>query len=227
MVSTINQTGSAVVRIILSVLLGFSVLMLSSILIFLNGISNLMQGGIFLFSFILILILSKGRISEYGFKVRGDLKIKKTIMVGLIAGFIITSSTLALPVNSPPGVEEFSFFEFVIFVWILASIAEEVLTRGLIQSYLSPLKGYGFSILGFPVSPPVLVAALFFGGMHFGLLTVGLDSFSVWVIVISAFFMGIIAGYYREKTESIIPAIIIHMLFNICGSIIGAIESLI
>ncbi|KPL03951.1 MAG: hypothetical protein AMJ90_02520 [candidate division Zixibacteria bacterium SM23_73_2] len=221
------KTGLSVLKIILGFVFGFLVLMLSSVLIVLSGVSDLMHMGMFAFSFVLILVLSKGKISEYGFKVSGDLKLKNTVLVGLIAGFIITSSTLVLPIHPPPGVEDFSFFELVIFIWILASVGEEVLTRGLIQSYLSPLRGFGFSILGFPISLPVLAGALFFGGMHLGLLSMGLDSFSVWAIVISAFFMGIIAGYYREKTESIIPAIIIHILFNICGTIIGAIKELI
>lgn len=222
-----NQTGSAVVKIIVGVLLGLLVLIASSLIVSITGISRLMHAGMFFVSFILILLLSKGKISEYGFKITDNLRLKQTIIVGFVAGLIITGSALVLPINAPPGVEDFSFLQAVIFVWIYASIAEEVLTRGLIFGYLSPLKGYSFLILKLRISLPVLVAALFFGTMHLGLLMTGLDSFSVWVIVVSGFIMGVIAGYYREKTESIIPAIIVHMLFNISGSIIGLIKNLI
>jgi membrane protease YdiL (CAAX protease family) len=219
--------GSAILKIIIALFLGLLVLILSSMVVaFTNG-SNLMHVGMFVFSFILILILSKGKISEYGFKIGENLKFKQTIIVGLIAGLIITSTTLYLPINPPPGTEGFSFIQVVIFIWILASIAEEVLTRGLVQSYLSPLGVFGFSIFGFRITLPVLFAALFFGAMHLGLFMAGLDSFSVWAIVISAFIMGIIAGYYREKTQSLIPPILIHMLFNITGTIIGLIKDLI
>lgn len=216
--------GSAILRIIVALVLGLVVLILSSIVVTSTDNSNLMHAGMFVFSLILILILSKGKNPEYGFKIGENLRLKQTIIVGFIAGLIITSTTLYLPIKPPPGTEEFSFIQVVILIWIYASICEEVLTRGLIQGYLSPLKQFGFSLFGFRISIPVLVAALFFGAMHIALLTVGLDSFSVWAIVVSAFIMGIIAGYYREKTQSIIPAIIIHMLFNVSGSIIGFLE---
>lgn len=222
-----NQTGSAVVKIIVGVLLGLLVLIVSSLIGSITGFSRLMHAGMFFVSFILILFLSKGKISEYGFKITDNLRLKQTIIVGFVAGLIITGSALVLPVNAPPGVEGFSFIQAVIFVWIYASISEEVLTRGLIFGYLSSLKRYGFSILKLRISLPVLISALFFGAMHLGLLSVGLDSFSVWVIVVSGFIMGVIAGYYREKTESVIPAILIHMLFNISGSIVELIKNLI
>jgi hypothetical protein len=218
--------GSAVLRIIAGILLGLVVIFLSSIVVASSGDSNLMHLSMFVFSFILILILSKGKIKEYGFKISGDLRLKQTKIVGFIAGLIVTSYVLYLPVKPPPGTEDFTFLQVVILIWIYASICEEVLTRGLIQGYLSPLSPYGFSIFGLRISLPVLFAALFFGAMHIALLTTGLDSFSVWAIVISAFIMGIIAGYYREKTESLIPAILIHMLFNISGSIMGFVKDL-
>ncbi len=221
------KIGSAILRIIVALLLGLLVLILSSIVVASTNNADLMHAGMFVFSLILILILSKGKISEYGFKIGDKLRLKQTVIVGVIAGLAITSLGLVLPVKPPPGVEEFSFLKVVIFIWIYASICEEVLTRGLIQGYLSPLKRHGFSILDFRVSLPVLVAALFFGAMHLGLLTTGLDTFSVFAIVVSAFIMGIIAGYYREKTGNIIPAIIIHMLFNITGTMIGFIKDLI
>jgi membrane protease YdiL (CAAX protease family) len=213
--------GSATLKIIVALLLGLVVLVLSSLVVTSTNNTNLMHAGMFVFSFILILILSKCKISEYGFKIGENLRLKQTIITGLISGFILTSTTLYLPINPPPGVEDFSFIQVVILIWIFASICEEVLTRGLIQGYLSPLKQFGFSLFGFRISIPVLVAALFFGAMHIALLTTGLDTFSVLAIVVSAFIMGIIAGHYREKTQSLIPAIIIHMLFNISGTIIG------
>lgn len=219
--------GSAILRIVFALFLGLVVLILSSIVVSSTGNSNLMHAGMFVFSLILILILSRGKNPEYGFKIGENLRLKQTIIVGFIAGLIITSTTLYLPIKPPPGTEEFSFIQVVILIWIYASICEEVLTRGLIQGYLWPLKQFGFSLFGFRISIPVLVAALFFGAMHIALLTVGLDGFSVGAIVISAFIMGIIAGYYREKTGSIIPAIIIHMLFNITGTIIGFIKDFI
>ena len=45
---------------------------------------------------------------------------------------------------------------------------------------------------------------------------VAIDKMGPPVIVLTSL-LGIVAGYYREKTGSLIPAIIIHALFNIGG----------
>jgi len=46
------------------------------------------------------------------------------------------------------------------------------------------------------------------------------DLVSVIATIISAFIVGVIAGYYCEKTESLAPAILVHMLFNMIGSLV-------
>ena len=214
--------GSAAIKIIVAIVLGFLILAVSSAITFLRTHTTML-----LLSLILMFILSKGNVTAYGLKITGNLRLKQTLLVGFLAGLIINILGLALQIEEPSFLKDYTFLQAVVFIWIYASICEEVLTRGLIQGYLSPLRRYGFSIFNFRVSLPVLVAALFFGAMHLGLLTLGLDGFSVLAIVISAFIMGIIAGYYREKTESIVPAILIHMVFNISGSIIGFLENLI
>jgi membrane protease YdiL (CAAX protease family) len=123
-------------------------------------------------------------------------------------------------------VEKFSILQIIIFIWFYASICEELLTRGLIQGFLAPVVKYGFTIGKFRISVPIIVAALFFGFMHMGLLTLGASKLTVFVAVLSAIILGVIGGYYREKTESIIPAMIVHMLFNIWGTIIGWLGSI-
>jgi membrane protease YdiL (CAAX protease family) len=37
-------------------------------------------------------------------------------------------------------------------------------------------------------------------------------------IVINATILGLLAGYYRETSGSIIPAIAVHMTFNVVGA---------
>jgi len=177
-------------------------------------------------SFLIILILSKGRISTYGFKLTRDIQLKQITLWSLGIEAVGTLIQSFIPGEEATFFEEFSFPRIVISIWIYASICEEVLTRGLIQSYLNSLAKYGFTLFKARVSLPVLVAALFFGSMHLALLTMGVGGFVVFTIVFFAFILGIIAGYYREKTGSIIPAIIIHMAFNISGTIIGLLTKL-
>lgn len=118
-------------------------------------------------------------------------------------------------------VGELSFLQQIIFIWIYASIAEEVLTRGLVQSSLASWGKYGFVVLGFRISLPVLVSALFFGLMHAMQSAIGAGSYTVIVTVLFAFILGLVAGYHREETQSLVPAIIVHMFANVGGSLAG------
>ena len=118
----------------------------------------------------------------------------------------------------------FSFAEQIIYIWILASIAEEIFTRGLIQGFLLPVKHIGFSIFKVYISLPVIIAALFFGAMHLALLQF-MDPPLVLNIVFFGIILGLIAGYYREKYNNLIPAILVHTCFNIGGSLLQIVLS--
>ena len=149
--------------------------------------------------------------------------IVKIVSISLILGFFASvigilfdvSSTNQLPVN------DFSIIEKIVYIWVWASICEEVFTRGLIQGFLFPAKHIGFNVLNHFISLPVVIGAVFFGLMHFMLLTIGMAFFPVLIIVIFGIVLGIIAGFYREQTNSLVPAILVHMCFNIGGSLLG------
>ena len=66
-------------------------------------------------------------------------------------------------------------------------------------------------------SVPVLTSALFFGAMHVVLWPI-LGPAALVVICLAAI-LGLIAGHYREKTGSLIPAILIHAFFDIGGTL--------
>jgi len=173
-----------------------------------------------LVSLVLILIISKGKLAAYGFHVGKDYRIKQAIALG--AG---TGIAFALILNLFPEADAFqrdyTFLQTVVFVWLYASVSEEILTRGLIQGFLTPLVRYGFSVLGVRISLPVLVSALFFGLMHLVVLTTGVAVLPVIGYVVFASVLGFIAGYHREKTGSLIPAIMVHMFGNIGGYCTG------
>jgi len=219
-----NQAITAIVKIIVAILLGLFVLMVGAFIMSLDGLPELIRSNhttMLFLSLLIILILSKGRISSYGFKLTRDIRLKQITLWSFGIAVVGTLLQAFIPGKGLTFLEGFSFPRVVIFIWIYASICEEVLTRGLIQGYLKPLVKYGFTIFKPRISLPVLVGALFFGSMHLALLTMGVGSFMVFTIVLLAFILGIIAGYYREKTGSIIPAIITHMVFNISGTLIG------
>jgi hypothetical protein len=221
---------NAVLRIVIAVFLGFLVLALSSMMNAVNVFTALSEShpwipithtGMLLASLILICLLSKGKVSTYGLRgIRLKALVRPTV-VALVFGIIITGLGELLPMTGFEFMEDFTLLQIILFVWIYASVSEELLTRGLLQGFLRPLEKHGLTIFNLYMSVPVLVAALFFGLMHLGLLTMGASGSAVVVIVLSGIILGVIAGYYRERTGSIVPAIVVHALFNICGTVIG------
>ncbi len=225
-----------VFRVFLSILLGFVVLMVSGALesiITLTGLKRpypwlpVTHTVMLILSFILICLLSKGRISTYGLKMPEIRFLKQPLLIGTLVGIIVGGLSLFLPEREIGFMRNFSFLQIVIFVWIYASISEELLTRGLIQGFLEPLIKYKISLSRSHVSVPMLVGALFFGLMHLGLLAMNVDIFFVLAVVFFAIVLGLVAGHYRETTGSIIPSIVVHMLFNVWGTIVGLLGKLI
>ncbi|MCD4655104.1 CPBP family intramembrane metalloprotease, partial [bacterium] len=102
----------------------------------------------------------------------------------------------------------FSKLQCIVFVWIIASVSEEVLCRGLLQSLLARYRRPDAPDRKFSLT--VIMSGLFFGAMHLVLLK-SMGYAAVPVIVIATI-LGIIIARYREKTGSIVPAIIIHAL---------------
>lgn len=227
------KAGRTFVRILVGLLLGFCVLAIASVItmqVTQTVLADLVKThawlsqfttttSLLILSLLLILILSKGKITTYGFTLPAHMRLMWIIIIGLALGFVSTLLTNVLPSKGMTFVEDFSFLQTVILIWIYASVTEEILTRGLVQSYLSPLATNGFSVLGIFISLPVLLSALFFGFMHLPLLTLGIDISTVAIVVVFAFLVGIAAGYFREETDSLIPAILVHMFANIGGSL--------
>ena len=232
-----------VVRVITGIVLGLFVLTvepyIEKLIMFVNH--NVMESlpwlthmlnsiPILLFSILTILIINKGKLSGYGFTLGKNVNYFKIIVLSFVIGIVtmIITGIIATILQSSFPVSEgehfarsYSFLETVLYVWICASISEEILTRGLIQGYLMPLKKYGFVLFKKYISVPVLVSAIFFGAMHIMLLTTGVDVYMVFAVVFTSFILGLIAGYYREKTGSLIPAIIVHVMFNIGGTLLS------
>ena len=222
-----------IIKILIAIILWIFILILSSVaqIEVLNnkGISDnyaflekiTTQLVILTFSILIILILNKGKLKEYGFNLSLNFPLTKIIFISLAFGFLsylignfFNTSTSKMPTP------DFTLLEEIMYIWILASICEEVFTRGLIQGYLSSLKHIGIKFFKYHLSLPVLIGAILFGTMHLGLLALGVNILTVMNIVTFGVLLGLIAGYHREKTNSLIPAIIVHICFNIGANIL-------
>jgi hypothetical protein len=162
-------------------------------------------------------LLSKGRLDLYGIT-KGAYEFSPRILMWVLPTAVLSlASTIASPGGQGTGGPfELTKSQIVVFVWVYASICEELLTRGLLQTLLGGNSRVG---AGAPrkLSMPVIVSALFFGAMHLVLVkSMGLAAVPVILLVV---FLGLVAARYRERTGSLLPAIIVHALFNIGGTL--------
>ncbi len=227
-----SESKSQIIKVFIAVLLGLLVLFASAFMAiigtkfipgsfgFITEIPFLTHSGMLVLSTLIIWFLSKGKLSDYGFKKPIDLDLARIIMLAMSVGIIVALFRSFLAGGWGGSVEDAFSIQIIIGIWLYASIAEEVLTRGLVQGHLKSLAEQGLTISGTRISVPVFVGALFFALMHIAMVTLGVDLVSVAATVISAFVAGIIAGYYCEKTGSLAPAILVHMLFNVTGSLV-------
>lgn len=216
-------------RIFVAILLGLIVLNFTALIILKSDLlpqlmtahvwSNgfLSHTAMWVISLILMLVISKGSLRAGGFCLGKNYNFPAMITAGIATGVVFTLVLKTLSNSETVFMPDYNFGQTVIFIWFYASFSEEILTRGLIQSFLAPLAPYGLSISSVRISIPVIVSALFFGLMHLGLLTTGMELLPVLIIVLFAAVLGVFAGYYREKTGSLLPAIIIHTFGNIGG----------
>lgn len=113
-----------------------------------------------------------------------------------------------------------SFVAVVLSIWIWSSISEEIYTRGLFQSLLDNLKKGKFLKL----SLPVWLSGIVFGMLHLSVYSPGKLYFTLFIVTQTTI-LGVLAAYYREKSQSIYIAILIHILGNVYGSLLSLIGS--
>jgi membrane protease YdiL (CAAX protease family) len=188
---------------------------------------DITQISLLLLSLILICLLSKGKFSTYGFSPAKAKQLIKPVLISIpiplvmiVVTMIMVIVTGTIPKGKHPAAE-YGTVKTIISIWLIASTCEEIFYRGLILSFLTPLKEYGFKLFRSHISVPVIVSAIGFGLGHLCLLN-QMESIIVVGIVVSATLLGFIAGYFREKTGSLVPAITAHMTFNIVGFAIGS-----
>ena len=150
------------------------------------------------------------------------------IVVSIAVNIILTVITNAIggKVEAHPVLAKISPLQTFLFVFIYASIAEEMLFRGFLQNILKPLASKGISISGRKISLPVIISAVLFGLSHLILLTAGSGAIFVARIVIFTMTLGVVAGYYQEKYNNNAFAIIVHMSGNLMGVVGSLLMSL-
>ena len=187
-----------------------------------SGFSN--QFVIFLFSSIVIYFFNKTGVIEFKIK---PISLKQILSPFLITIIFITVVQLIFTSlfgsssehqgNMPTLTITAQFFTIVIF----ASISEELLFRGFLQNMLAPIQKFGIKLLKIRLSLPVIISGIFFGLIHFAIMSFGASFPYTITIVLSAVVLGVIAGYFQEKNDNFLFAPIIHMAANLSGLILS------
>ena len=167
----------------------------------------------FLFAAVIIAVFlrsSEWNRKDFGLANCGMKHIFQAFILGGILALIITFLQRLLHVPDAPTFETFTFWQTVLLFWIAASIQEETIFRGLVQSIVGrKLNG---SAVGGKLSAAAVLVAILFAVVHIpmGIFTVG-----------AAFVVGLMAGELRARSGSLIPAIMVHAWVNIVGTIWG------
>lgn len=220
----------ALSRLLVGLLLTFSV---SAVAVVLRNVVKLdskffpnfaLSGFIILILAVLLIVAFRKQL-EYRISVPKFNQIWKPVLFGLLTSLVINILTGIITtafhgkIEGHPALMNASVLQFVLFTLILAPVAEEHLFRGFLQNYLKPLGDKGITVFHRRISLPVLIAAMAFSLSHLGLLASGVGTAFMIRTALFTFILGTIAGYYQEKYNNIIPAILVHMAGNLMGMI--------
>ena len=154
---------------------------------------------------IFLLAPARGGFAWFGFRVPSFRYVAIALAFGLALGLVAAFLNHLLPSKPPFDVSGFSPWKIGLYFIVGASIQEEVIFRGLIQSMVEKQCALIFSVRGVSISGAVAFTALLFGIIH---LEVGA------VVALGAVILGLVAGELRRGSGSLLPAMIVHACFN-------------
>ncbi len=165
---------------------------------------------------LLLMAVDKRSFAEFGFRAAPGTAWRKITGIGLLLGALTTVAILATPAQGHPMLQGFTLPQLVLWVWLWSSFTEEIFTRGLIQSWVRSASD------GSRLGTAVPTSALVFGAMHLSLFFIGADVWTCVILVVATTALGFAAAYFREVSGSLLPAVVVHVAFNV-GGLIGGI----
>lgn len=159
----------------------------------------------------------KQGLAAYGMKLATPRELGYGLILGLLFGFALRGLGHVLPLGASADLGDLQQWQVILYFWIGAPIQEETVFRGLIQTVAEQRysKRIKLGKLELPVS--ALISALLFALVHIATLRLGASLGMALFTVGGAFLLGLLAGWLRAKTASLLPGIVVHALFNILG----------
>ena len=155
--------------------------------------------------FIYVLSSDATGFAEFGFKPASYHYIAAAAALGVPIGLGLTFLVSRFNATNPFGEVSLRPWMIVIYFIVGTPVQEEVIFRGLLQTTLEHRLAGSFSFLGVTLSFAAIIIAVLFGLIH---LAVGI------MTAIAAFVLGLLAGELRRRSSSLLPAIVVHAIFN-------------
>ncbi len=163
---------------------------------------------------ILLIEVASGRaggFAQFGFRFCHYRYIAAAIVFGVPIAWALTILVNRLSLGLPPP--EVSFRPWMTFLYFVvgAAIQEEIIFRGLLQTTLARQFPATLSFFGTSLSYAAIIVALLFGLVHLEVnpITAG-----------AAFVLGLLSGELRHRSGSLLPAILVHAVFNAFAAIL-------
>lgn len=180
----------------------------------------------FFIPFLIILWLSKGRISEYGFTLKSkDLKLKLSIALGTVFGLIESTKYIPYIRGLMPldvSVAPLDIIGNISCYWLFLGLAEETWFRGLIQTYLmEELRGW-IRIFGWDFHVGTIITAMLFFGVTFSNLLIGMPlGLVIFMAIVGHLVGGLIFGYIYQESRSLAGPVLTHNWGHALPNLIG------
>ena len=171
----------------------------------------------FVIPFSIILFITGGKPSGYGFNLNDDppeFSHRRMLFIGVFSGLLLSvryfvQVLTGVPLDVPQPVDSVNVLGYLLFQWVLVGLSEETMFRGLIQTYLMKNLEGSVEILGHGVHVGTVVAALFWGGFHIvNALNMPLGSALLTVLITTP--IGLLLGYAYQRTGSLLTTILVH-----------------
>lgn len=144
---------------------------------------------------------------------------KKTMIpaLGTAAVWLLIWPSAASGIQSPVGKGIAIFLTYALFV----GFGEEILFRGYMQSRLNEVFGKPYRFFEVRYGWGAVITALLFGAMHVGILRwiLGVSGEVAWAWGFWTFFGGLVLGFVREKSGSILAPSLLHGLPQAIASV--------
>lgn len=171
------------------------------------------------------LMATGGRLGQHGYRKPHQWKVWSWVWPGMVIGGI---SALLIVFSPAEGMRltRFGGGIAIILSILYSSFSEEMFCRGFIQNLMANLRERKVNMLLARVSIPALTSGLLFGAMHLSTYFAGSDALTTIIVMSSTFVLGVTAGHLVDKSESILPAIIVHIGYNLGGFLASVIANI-